>query len=385
MKPSDNLVMKILSLFILIGSTGGLIAQERRFAPLVESPAVSQERAVTFRIRAPEAASVRLTGGDMPEIGQGLEMKKDDEDVWETVLGPVAPGTYRYRFEIEGVPVSDPVNPATSESNGNSWSLVHVPGAEWMDNQRVAHGAVAEVHYFSTSLDRARRMHVYTPPGYEAGSDQKYPVFYLLHGAMDCDDSWTTVGRAGFILDNLIAKELARPMIVVMPAGHTGPFTFGRGGLPMDEFIKDFVTDIKPYIESNYRAHTDRANTAIAGLSMGGAHTLGIGIPHLDQFAYLGVFSSGVFGIAGPGLGTGQGPSFEEKHAAILDDADLKTGLRLCWFATGKEDFLLGTSRATVEMLEKRGFDVEYKETDGGHTWINWREYLHEFAPKLFQ
>ncbi len=130
-------------------------------------------------------------------------------------------------------------------------------------------------------------------------------MFYLLHGAFDCDDSWSSVGRAGFILDNLIAAKKAKPMVVVMPAGHTGPFTFGRGGLPMDEFVKDFNGDILPYIEKNYRVHTDRRNRAIAGLSMGGAHTLSIAFPQLEKFAYIGVFSSGVFGIAGGGTGGG--------------------------------------------------------------------------------
>jgi enterochelin esterase family protein len=245
---------------------------------------------------------------------------------------------------------------------------------------------VAEVHYYSKALKRPRRMHVYTPPGYEGDPQQEYPVFYLLHGAFDCDDSWSTVGRAGFIIDNLIAKELAEPMVVVMPAGHTRPFSFGRGGLPMDEFIRDFVGDIKPCIETRYRVHTDRANTAIAGLSMGGGHTLSIGIPHLGEFGYLGVFSSGVFGRRGRGPGgESTGPSWEEQHKGQLDDASLKEGLKLIWFATGKDDFLIETSRNTVEMLRKHGFEVTYKETEGGHTWINWRRYLHEFAQHLFR
>lgn len=229
-------------------------------------------------------------------------------------------------------------------------------------------------------------MHVYTPPGYEAESDRKYPVLYLLHGAFDCDDAWSTVGRAGFILDNLIAKKLAEPMVVVMPAGHTGPFSFRPGGLATDEFDRDFVADIQPYVESHYRVHTNRANTAIAGLSMGGAQTLSIGIPHLGKFAYLGVFSSGVFGIDrhGPGRDS-SGPSWEERNKQYLEDAALKEELELVWFATGKDDFLLETSRHTAEMLKKYDFDVTYKETEGGHTWINWREYLHEFAQYLFR
>ena len=355
--------------------------------PQVVSPEVAADRQVTFRILAPKAEAVRLTGSDIPGIGQGAEMTKNAEGVWEVTLGPIEAGAYRYNFNVDGVSVIDPRNPSTSESNTNTWSLVYVPGSGFMDTKDVPHGAVAEVTYDSKSLQRFRRMHVYTPPGYESGAG-KYPVFYLLHGAFDCDDSWSSVGRAGFILDNLIAAKKARPMVVVMPAGHTGPFTFGRGGLPMDEFVRDFNGDILPYVEKNYRVYADRQHRAIAGLSMGGAHTLSIAIPQLEKFAYVGVFSSGVFGIAGGGRGgpaAPSGPSWEEQNKETLDNADLKKDLKLVWFATGKEDFLIGTSRATVEMLQKHGFDVVFNETPGAHTWINWRNYLSEFAPQLFQ
>ncbi len=351
--------------------------------PRVISPEISEGK-VSFRVLAPEAESVKLSGTDMPGVGQGMDMAKGSEGIWEVSLG-LAPGYYRYNFHIGGVPVIDPRNPVTSESNMNTWSLVSVPGATWMDTQNVPHGAVAEVTYHSSSLNRFRRMHVYTPPGYENG-EGRFPVFYLLHGASDCDDSWTTVGRAGFILDNLIAEQKAKPMVVVMPAGHTGAFNFGGPRRAVDEFGEDFLTDVMPYIEKNYRVHTDRAHRAMAGLSMGGGQSLSIGIPHLEKFAYLGVFSSGIFGITGRGRGGKQppGPSFEEQHQAILDDAELKDGLKLFWFATGKNDFLVETSRATVEMFKKHGFDVIYKETEGAHTWIVWREYLKEFSAKLF-
>ena len=352
--------------------------------PRVVSPEVAADRKVTFRILAPNAEAVRLSAGDIPGVGRGAEMTKDPNGVWEVTLDPIDAGAYRYNFNVDGVSVIDPRNPSTSESNSNTWSLVYVPGSDFMDTKDVPHGAVAEVTYYSKSLERFRRMHVYTPPGYESGKG-KFPVFYLLHGAFDCDDSWTSVGRAGFILDNLIAAGKAKPMVVVMPAGHTGPFTFGRGGLPMNAFVTDFNGDIMPYVEKNYRVYTDRAHRAIAGLSMGGAHTLSIAIPHLDKFAYFGVFSSGVFNMGGGRGGAPQGPSYEEQNKENLDNAELKKGLKLVWFATGVDDFLIQTSRTTVEMLKKHGFDVVFKETPGAHTWINWRNYLIEFAPQLFQ
>src|SRR5213076_3632065 len=170
-------------------------------------------------------------------------------------FGPLPAGAYRYVFVVNGLTVVDARNPATSQTNTTVYSLAVVPGSDVFDTKNVPHGAVASVYYNSTALGGIRRAHVYTPPGYEAGST-KYPVFYLLHGAGDVDDSWTSVGRAGFILDNLIAAGKARPMIVVMPAGHTRPF--GRGAGPRaggpaqrapapDEFVQDFVTDIMPY------------------------------------------------------------------------------------------------------------------------------------------
>lgn len=358
-------------------------AQFGRQGPQVTSPEVAASRHVTFRILAPKAETVLLAGSDIPDLGQGAQMKQDPNGVWEVTLGPIDPGAYRYNFNVDGVSVIDPRNPATSESNANTWSLVYVPGSDFMDTKQVPHGAVAKVTYWSTSLGRFRRMHVYTPPGYESGQGT-YPVFYLLHGAFDCDDSWTSVGRAGFILDNLIATGKAKPMVVVMPAGHTGPFTFGRR-LPIDEFTKDFIGDIMPHVEKNYRVHTDKARRAIAGLSMGGAQTLNIAIPYPGKFGYVGVFSSGIFGIAGGMGGAPEGPSWEEQQKGILDGTELKKGLKLVWFATGRDDFLVQTSRTSVEMLKKHGLDVVYKETDGAHTWTNWRNYLNEFAPQLFR
>lgn len=373
----------------LAWSAQGVFAQGGRGGPPpVISPEVGADGKMTFRLRAPNAREVRLSGGDIPGVGNG-EMIRGSNDVWEVTLGPVKPGAYRYTFNVDGLAVVDPRNPATSESNANVWSLAVVPGAEFVDERQAPHGVVGEVHYFSKSLNQFRRMHVYTPPGYEKGA-AKYPVFYLLHGASDSDDSWTSVGRANFILDNLIAEKKAAPMIVVMPAGHTSRAVFGPragGNPPRDEFAEDFNQDIQPYIESHYRVRTDRASRAMAGLSMGGAQTLNIVIPRLGDFGYFGVFSSGVFGITGGrgGSSLSQGPAWIERNKAALENAEARKGLKLAWFGTGRDDFLLETSRATVEMLKKNGFDVVYRETDGAHTWMVWRDYLHEFVPQLFQ
>lgn len=364
--------------WLLISSS--VLAQFQR-GPQVVSPEVKDGK-VTFRILAPTVQKVKLISSDLPGVGQGVELVKGEEGIWSATVD-VAAGYYRYTFNVDGVSVVDPRNPATSESVSNVWSLLAVPGKEWMDTKEVAHGAVSEVTYYSKSLSRFRRMHVYTPPGYERG-EGTFPVLYLLHGAGDSDDSWTTIGRASLILDNLIAAGKAKPMIVAMPAGHAGAFRFGGTG--PDEFAQDFTGDLLPYIESHYRVNADRGNRAMAGLSMGGAQTLNVGIAGLEKFAYLGVFSSGVFGIVpNRNAPPRQGPTFEEQHQKVLDDPAVKEGLKLFWFATGKDDFLVETSRATVEMFKKHGFQVTYEEGEGGHTWIVWQDYLNRFAPQLFQ
>jgi enterochelin esterase family protein len=382
---------------IIVAALALLCLTERAFTqapaqPPVVSPEVTTDRRITFRLLAPQAQAVRLSASDIPGVGAGVPLTRAQNGVWEATLGPVPAGSYRYTFNVDGVATIDPRNPSTSESNNNSWSLVHVAGSESADTRDVPHGSVAEVHYHSPSLGAFRRMHVYTPPGYET-NNRRYPVFYLLHGAGDSDDSWSTVGRAGFILDNLIASKKARPMIVVMPAGHTRAPGNPLSSAAADPFVTDFVGSVMPHIQKNYRLSTDRGSTAIAGLSMGGSQALTIAVSHLEKFGYVGVYSSGllgVFPIAGRGAapsttGTNGAAEWEARHAKALSDSGLKKGLKLFWFSTGKDDFLIGNTVATVDLFRKHGFTPVYKESAGGHTWLNWRDYLTEFAPQLFQ
>jgi len=377
--------------------------------PTVTSPEVRRDRRVTFRILAPAAQKVELRSpGDIPGVGgRGAalpQLTKNADGIWEATFGPLPAGAYRYVFVVDGLTVVDARNPATSQTNTTVYSLAVVPGSDLFDTKNVPHGAVAAVHYNSTALGGIRRMHIYTPPGYETSRD-RYPVLYLLHGAGDVDDSWTSVGRAGFILDNLIAASSAKPMIVVMPAGHVNgagaalggsvPFAAAEGipgiGSGPDPFANDFLTDLMPYVEKNYRVLTDRQSRAIAGLSMGGNQTLNIAIPHLDKFAYIGVFSSGIISAgrgAPPSADSTSAPfaeAWERQHLAALDNAANKRGLNLLWFGTGKEDFLIATTRSTVELLKKHGFKPVFVESEGAHTWLNWRDYLSTFAPQLFQ
>jgi enterochelin esterase family protein len=374
-----SLTGRIFSCSLILVAAAPALAQ-RGGPPPLRSPELTAAGDVVLRLRAPEATSVRLTsGGDIPGLapGTGAELARNAEGIWEITLPKLEPGAFRYNFNIDGVATLDPSNRLTSESNRNAWSLFHVPGKVWMDTQQVPHGALSEVTYWSATLGQHRRLHVYTPPGYESNRTT-YPVFYLLHGAGDSDDSWSTVGRAGFILDNLIASGAAVPMIVVMPDGHPPVQGTGAGGMAIAEFAKEFAADIKPYIESHYRVRDGRADTAIAGLSMGGAHTLEISMNDLAAYAYVGVFSSGVFSI-------NQDDSFQTTHRAALEDESLRDGLEYFWFGIGDEDFLLDTAKASVAMFEEHGFDVTYHESGGGHTWMNWRDYLNDFAQHLFR
>lgn len=390
--PNGFSAIQFIPLAMLACSVTSVMAQPPAPAPTVVSPEVSADHRITFRILAPEAKAVSLNAGDIPKAAaEAAVFTKDEQGIWTATTGALVPGAYRYTFKVDGVATMDPRNPAVSESNMNSWSLVLVPGNEWMDTRNVPHGAVESVSYYSTALSTHRRMHVYTPPGYGT-STGKYPIFYLLHGSGDSDDAWTSVGRAAFIFDNLIAAKKAQPMIVVMPAGHTSrnPQAAAPG---RDAFGEDFVNDVMPYVEKNYRVLTDRAHVAMAGLSMGGGQTLNIGMAHLDRFGYLGVFSAGVFGprraaataTADRPVISVPPPEWEEQRAAMLDNAALKPGLKLLWLSTGVDDRLMPTTKGTVEMLKKHGFSPVFQESQGGHTWLNWRDYLIEFTPLLFQ
>jgi enterochelin esterase family protein len=381
-----------LRFLLIITAIFSLAAQPPARPPQFVSPEVGADRTITFRLYAPNATEVRVSAGDIPGTGPGKAMTKGENGVWEATLGPVVPGAYRYNFNVGGLAVMDPRNPMVSESNNNAWSMVVVPGSELFDTRDVPHGAIAAVTYHSKALGRFRRMHIYTPPGYELGKN-KYPVFYLLHGAGDSDHSWGSVGRTGFILDNLIAAKKAKPMIVVMPAGHTSRDGFRATG-PGDDFSKEVLGDIMPYVESNYRTVNTRAGRAIAGLSMGGMQTLNIAVPNLEKFAYVGVFSSGliqVFGGARPGAPGADAQGVEERLAAWEKESaaglkpEARKGLKLFWLGIGKDDFLLDIHKKTVALLQKHGFEPVVRETEGAHTWLKWRDYLSELAPQLFQ
>lgn len=342
---------------------------------------------VTFRLCAPDATTVGLTSSDHAALrtvaagAEGMTMTRDSLGRWSgTTAAPVPPGTYRYNFRVNGTEVPDPMATRYSEERTGNNSLLEVPGpaGHLQDfDPAIAHGAVTEIEYWSQSLGVKRRAHVYTPPGYMKNATQ-YPVLYLVHGAGDSDDSWSTVGHANYVLDNLIARGAARPMIVVMPFGHTPdrPGAGPGGMLNNQDFGNDLLRDLMPYVEANFRTLNTPATRAMAGLSMGGAHTIRNGLTHPELFGHIGIFSMGL--SAGDEVA-----AYEAQNEAALRRG--ASEFRVVYFAMGKDDFLYNRVAPTRAMLDKHGIRYTYNESAGGHTWINWRDYLADFAPRLFR
>jgi enterochelin esterase-like enzyme len=345
--------------------------------------------------------------GDFATQGRGAAgpMQKDEEGVWSLTVGPLVPDFYAYTFNVDGVRTIDPRNPMVKQGVASLDSMFLAPGPEaaYEDVQPVPHGEVRAVWYESKTLGGPRRMHVYTPPGYERGNT-RYPVFYLIHGGGDEDSGWSTIGRAGFILDNLVAAGKIKPMIVVMPNGSitlpgvTNPMGAGRGATATpellsariaaisklhDAFVSDLLTGIVPDVESRYRVLATRENRAIAGLSMGGAETLRAAPSNLDKFAWIGVFSMGLQ----EGANAGVNSDFVQRNAAFFADPEKTNKLvKLFWIGVGKDDRTVtdGPKRLS-ETLKARNIRHEFHETEGGHTWINWRLYLRDFTQLLFR
>lgn len=348
-------------------------------APIV-SPEVHPDRSVTFRFRDPNAKEVMLNlEGTKPQ-----PMQKDDQGVWSITTAPLEPDYYGYSFVADGVSLTDPSNYLMKTNLLSQSNMVHVPGppgTPWETND-VPHGVVHHYFYHSAVVGDDRDYFVYTPPGYDPGSDKRYPVLYLLHGYSDGADGWTAVGRANFILDNLIAQGKAKPMIVVMPLGYGAPEILRRGfgafrdpSLPrrnMDKFGEALLTEVIPQVEQNYHVLGDRNSRAIAGLSMGGAESLYVGLNHLDHFAWVGSFSAG-------GLGGDYNAEFPSLDAKANDE------LNVLWIACGTEDRLIEPNRKFREWLTSKGIKHIDIETPGMHTWMVWRRNLANFAPLLFQ
>jgi enterochelin esterase-like enzyme len=357
----------------------GLAAVSVDAQQAVISPEVHADRRVTFRLRAPNAKEVFLAR----EGAARLPLRKDDQGVWSVTTEALEPDYYGYSFRVDGVEHFDPNNPVVKPNFLFTASEVHVPGPGTLPWEvgDVPRGTVHRHFYRSGVVGDHRDFYVYTPPGYDPRGRKGYPVLYLLHGFSDDARAWTAVGRANVILDNLIAQQKARPMLVVMPLGYGAPEIVSRSGgasRSPDLFRRNYelfrdslLTEVIPQVESLYRVAKDRDSRAIAGLSMGGAEALFVGLNALERFAWVGAFSSG--GLRG-------------EYAEVfpkLTAADNER-LRLLWIACGTEDGLIESNRRLKEWLKTKGVRFTDVETGGAHTWMVWRRNLAAVAPLLF-
>lgn len=344
------------------------------------SPDVSNDHRVTFRFRMPNAKEVLVS----LEGGKPLAMQKDDQGIWTATSEALEPDYYGYSFSADGVDIIDPSNPSMKPNLLNTTSQVHVPGASslpWELND-VPHGVVHHHFYTSGVVGDRRDFYVYTPPGYDQRGSQKYPVLYLLHGFSDDASGWTAVGRANVIIDNLIASGKVKPMIIVMPLGYGAPEIVARGfGAFRDTALRDrnftkfreaLLTEVLPKVEASYLVIPDRKSRAIAGLSMGGSESLLTGLNNLNQFAWIGAFSSG-------GLPEDFDKDFESLDAKTTKD------LKVLWIACGTEDSLIEVNRKLRTWLTAKGVQHTDIETPGAHTWMVWRRNLANFSALLFQ
>ncbi len=383
---------RIALLSILFWSFGWAQADDSVPAPSnvrgAEYPRVHSDLRVTFRIKAPGAKNVQLQpGGDDNGLGKGpIEMARADDGTWSVTTPPVIPGFHYYWFLVDGLAVGDPASETyfgwAKESSG-----VEVPGpdADFYAVKEVPHGDVRSRWYFSKTTQKWRRAFVYTPAEYDRNPRKRYPVLYLQHGSGEDERGWSNQGHANFILDNLIAEDKAKPMIVVMEQGYATPpgvvqatATQGRGNGQPSVFEQVVVDDLIAMIDSNYRTLADRDHRAMAGLSMGGGQTLQITLTHMDKFSWIGSFSSPLRG--GLDLKTAYGGAF-------ADPAAFNKKIHLLWFGAGTgEERMLKPALAMHESLEKAGIrNVFYQSPGTAHEWHTWRRDLREFAPLLFR
>jgi enterochelin esterase-like enzyme len=414
-------LVSVSAAFVALTVTPTLRAQQPPAAPVqqtappaaLKSPEIHPDRTVTFRLNAPKAQEVTLNGSW--DNGTNLPMTKDGNGIWSTTIGPLAPQLWGYWFVVDGVKALDPNNGETQRDGSRYDNLLMISGpeSEWWDFKNVPHGTVQAVWYSSPTLKMdQRRMMVYTPPGYET-STQKYPVLYLLHGGGGDEDAWLTMGRANIILDNLIAAGKARPVIVVMPNGNAtqsvsqgygfGPTPArqqvvapapppvqalqqagaapgagraggGRGGQPQayeGSYPQSLVKDVIPFVEKRYRVLAVKDDRAIAGLSMGGGHTVTATNNNPGEFAYIGVFSAG---------GRTADEAFQRQLEAVK-----KGGVKFYWLGAGTTDMAHDGTVALSELVKKDGFNTSYREIPGRHYWFLWRDFLAHFAEVMFQ
>lgn len=355
----------ILSILIFLLLVSGTALAQR--PPAISSPDVHPDKSITFRYFSRTAQKIWLTG----EFLSGpVALKKDTTGIWSVTVPPVKPDIYPYSLWVDSVQTADPSNTYIFANERFKRSIVDVPGDQPLIHslQNVPHGKISYCYYKSATLGTTRTLLVYTPPGFNANGKIKYPVLYLIHGGSDTEETWTKVGRANLIADNLIAQGKAKPMIIVMPYGNVRP-------KPMADFTKDMVNDIVPFIEANYPVITNSEGRAVAGFSVGGGQTLNIGLTNSDKFAYVCSYA--------PYTATEE---FKKNFSNWTPDANvLNKQLKLFTISVGTEDFLYESVKQNIAMFKEKNVKVEPLIVPGGHTWMNCKLYLANTLQQLFQ
>ena len=366
------------------------LAANAQPAPLAAAPPsypqLQADGTAVFRLAMPSASKVEL---HLEGVKDPFPLTKGTDGTWSVTIPKLVPQYYSYSFRVDGTDVLDPHNVTLKTSFFSTQNIFLVPGQPAMswEPAGVPHGVVHHRFYRSKIVGINSEYYVYTPPGFDPGSKQRYPVLYLLHGYSDDPSAWTGMGKANVILDNLIAQGKAKPMIVVMPLGYGTMEVITRGWSTWNDpelvrrnythFSDALFQEVMPLVKQQYPLSDKRDDHAVAGLSMGGAESLRVGLNHIDDFAYVGGFSSAPLGEDGfestfPGITAQSAPAINAK-------------LRVLWIACGPEDGLFGANQKLIAWLKEKGLQPTFIQTPGMHVWMLWRENLTNFAPLLFQ
>lgn len=354
----------LLIISILVFTVIATVAQR---PPSIISPEVHPDKSITFRFYSRDAGEVILNS---ELLAKPIAMTRDESGVWSVKVDPVIPDIYPYCFVADGIRIADPNNTLIFANERFKFSLVDIPGDEPLIHslRNVPHGKISYRYYDSKTLGRTRQLVIYTPPGFDVNGTTRYPVLYLIHGGSDTEETWTKVGRANLIADNLIAMGKAKPMIIVMPYGNVMPG-------PGDGFTRDVIDDIIPFVEANYPVLTDSKNRAVAGFSVGGGQTLNIGLPNADKFAYVCSYA--------PYTATEE---YRKNFADWTPDAGLMNRqMKLFSISIATEDFLYESVKENLAMFKEKGLNVEIQILEGGHTWMNCKKYLTSSLQQLFK
>lgn len=357
--------MRYLLLHSVVLLSMQLGAQNR--PPAISSPDVHPDHSISFRYYSRTASRVLVKG---EFLKSPVPMTKDTSGIWSVTVPPVQPDIYPYSFMVDSVDMADPNNTYVFANERFKRSIVNIPGDQPLIHslQEVPHGKISYHLYESSTLGTTRPLLVYTPPGYSYDANKKYPVLYLIHGGSDTEETWTRVGQAHLIADNLIAQKKAMPMIIVMPYGNVRP-------KPMADFSRDMMQDIIPFVENNYPVLTDSRNRAIAGFSVGGGQTLNIGLTNASHFSYICSFA--------PYTATEE---FKMNFTNWSPDAAMiNQQLKLLALYCGTEDFLYESVKKNILFFESKKINVKSTIVPGGHTWMNCKQYLASTLQQLFK